>query len=176
MDRDTRRTGTFRAWPEAGDFRNQLPERPSLIEILAALKKAWDLEPTMFGARVGVEMRAEDKDRIRTRQVRYGDPQLEVSPMTGEAKWVIECEWEDAYHMGEFGHSKEDLESIQIGETVQTPLRGIPVPPFHKSGANETETWWGYEGDIDVLRNAVTQMRQANSAIIEILQLEVEDD
>jgi hypothetical protein len=173
IDSEHRNRGVYRAGPDRGDFREHLPGKPSLIEILTALRDRWGLEPRMMGERVGVEASRETPEgATRMRQFRYDPPGLEVDPKTGIARWVISCRLEDAIHIDEFTGSREGWELIQVGPAVQSPLRGLYVPPFAGSGSEHGETWWSHGDDIDILRQAVERMRIANADVRQLLEME----
>lgn len=173
IDNEHKSKGVYRAGPDRGDFREHLPERPSLIRILTALKDRWGLEPRMMGDRAGVEAsRKTPEGGTRMRQFRYDPPELEVDHRTGIARWVISCRLEDAIHIDEFAGSREGWGLIQVGAAVQTPLRGLYVPPFAGSGSENGETWWGREDDIEILRQAVERMRIANADVRQLLEME----
>jgi hypothetical protein len=139
-------------------FQQHLPPKPGLIAILVAIRDAWCLEPRMRDGMIVVDAEILEKSGdIRCRAFRYYMPELSLDPGDGMASWIASCCGEDVIHITDFGRSRKDLEYIQVGSKIGTPLRGVVVPPCHGIDTSSV-TWWGRKEDADRLASAVGRL------------------
>lgn len=151
---DPMRQGRFRAWPNAGDFQEHFPPKPTLAQQLQALEAAFGQEASVKDDFMCVT--------VNGATLRYCDAELIVCPQTGTANWRMQVS--DPYRAAWAA-------PVRVGPMVVTPLRGVELPqhlvPPHLDPRRE-HVWWGMAKDIGLLYDA---LHKAEEAVTELAAL-----